>query len=323
MQAPTSLTRLLGAIRHSFSDAVKVSFGLFRVMVPIIIAVKILNELDLIKYLALPLKPLMALTGLPADLGLAWASGMAVNIYSGLLVFASLLPHMDPLTGAQATIFATMMLFAHSLPVEGRIAKQCGVAMLPQLALRIGVALVSGVLLNALYAWGGWLQTPAPMLWQPAPPAPDLAMWALGEARNLFSLFWVIYALMLFKRAMDHFDVTRLLNAALRPLLRLLGIGPSAATVAVVGASMGLIYGSGLIIQETQKGTISRRDVLCVISLMGLAHALIEDTLLMVLIGGDLSGTLVARVVLALVVTGILARCVGNGDAARPAPAGA
>lgn len=319
MHLPTSLSRVYGAVTGSFRDAIHVSIGLFRVMVPIIIAVKILAELDLIRYLAMPLEPVMRLVGLPPDLGLAWATGMAVNIYSGLLVFASLMTSLEPLSGAQATIFATMMLIAHSLPVEGRIAQQCGVRMVPQLVIRICCAIVCGFVLHRVYAATGWLAEPARMVWEPGHVEPGLVPWALNELRNLFSLFWIIFVLMLFKRALDHFDVTPLLNAALRPVLRLLGIGPNAATITVVGMCMGIIYGSGLIIREVNKGTLNKHDVFCSITLMGLAHALIEDTLLMVLIGGDISATLGGRLLFALVFVAIIGRLMPRRSATAPA----
>lgn len=318
MPLPPLLSRVLGAATGSFRDAIHVSLGLFRVMVPIIIAVKILAELDLIRYLALPLEPVMHLVGLPPDLGLAWATGMAVNIYSGLLVFASLMTSMEPLSGAQATVFATMMLIAHSLPVEGRIAQQCGVRMVPQLVIRIACAIVCGFVLHRVYSATGWLADPATMLWEPRRVEPGLIPWGLNELRNLFSLFWVIFVLMLFKRALDHFDVTPLLNAALRPVLRLLGIGPNAATITVVGMCMGIIYGSGLIIREVNKGTLDKHDVFCSITLMGLAHALIEDTLLMVLIGGDVTATLGGRLLFALLFVAVIGRLTPRG--ASPAP---
>ena len=46
-------------------DALSVSYQLFKVMVPVLIAVKILKELGLIRYLAIPLEPVMARVGLP------------------------------------------------------------------------------------------------------------------------------------------------------------------------------------------------------------------------------------------------------------------
>lgn len=302
------LTRMLHAVIESFKDSVPVSLSMYRVMVPIIIGVKILMMLDLIKYIAIPLQPIMNLVGLPADLGLAWASGMLVNIYSGLLVFATLAPTMEPLTAGQASIFALMMLIAHSLLVEGKIAQQCGVKMFPQVLIRILSAIGAALCVHIVLLYTGWLSGPAPLVWTPKPSDPNLFMWALNEAINLFLLFWIIFGLMILKHVMDFFNVTAFLNAILRPVMRLLGIGPNAATITVLGICMGLIYGSGLIIREVQKGTLCQRDIFSSITLMGLAHALVEDTLLMTLIGGNIIITLGVRLLFSCILVSIMSR---------------
>ena len=66
----------------------------------------------------------------------------------------------------------------------------------------------------------------------------------------------------------------------------------------------------GRLINEAQAGHIKPRDVLFSLSLLGLSHSLIEDTLLMMLIGADLSGILLGRVVFTLVVIFIMVRLV-------------
>ena len=45
-----------------------ISLELYKIMVPIVIAVKILQELGLISWLALPLAPVMQLVGLPGEM---------------------------------------------------------------------------------------------------------------------------------------------------------------------------------------------------------------------------------------------------------------
>lgn len=62
-------SHLLKTLREVLMDAVHVSFDFFKVLIPISIAMKILAELDWIRYLALPLEPVMQLTGLPARSG--------------------------------------------------------------------------------------------------------------------------------------------------------------------------------------------------------------------------------------------------------------
>ena len=64
---------------------------------------------------------------------------------------------------------------------------------------------------------------------------------------------------------------------------------------------MGLLYGSGILIKSAQEGSLSRRDVLCSVSLLGLSHSLIEDTILLALVGGSLWGLLGFRLLFTLV----------------------
>lgn len=306
-RAPASPTR---AVLTVVADATRICLDLFKIMVPILIAVKILKELGWITYLAKPLAPLMGLVGLPPECGLTWATAMANNLYAALAVHAALVPSMPGLTVAQATVLGTMMLIAHNLFVEAAIAKKCGVGFWGQLGLRLCGGYACGALLWAVFKSGALLGGPAPLLFTPPPPDASLAAWALGELQNLGLIFCVITALVGLMRFLEFLGVTRLFEWLLRPFLRLMGIGTAAATITVIGLVMGLAYGGGLILLDVQKGRVGRRDVFAAISLMSLSHALIEDTLLMYLIGASLWGTFVGRLVFSLVVVAVLARLV-------------
>jgi hypothetical protein len=164
------------------------------------------------------------------------------------------------------------------------------------------------VALHHLLAAGGWLSGPAAMVWQPQPEDAAWGAWALGQARKLGSIFFIILALMGFMRLLDAVGVNRLVQAALRPVLRLMGIGPSAATVTVIGLTLGFTYGGGLIIAETRSGRLDAAEVFPAMTLMGLAHSLIEDTLLMMLMGGHLLGTFWFRLAFSLAAVGLIVR---------------
>jgi hypothetical protein len=277
-------------------------------MVPIIVAVKVLQELGAIEYLAAPLGPVMALVGLPPDLGLAWATAMLSNIYAGLIVFQALAAQAGPLSVAQVTVLALLMLFAHNLLVEGQVTKRCGVSFLGQNVLRVlgglGCAWLTHLALNA----GGLLSEPAVMLWLPPRPEATLLGWALSEARNLGYIFLVILTLMGLMRLLNALGLTRILEWLLWPFLKIMGISAAAATITVIGMTMGLLYGGGLIIHEARAGHIPPRDVFAAVSLMSLSHALIEDTLLLTLIGASPWGTLGARLLFSLLVVAALSR---------------
>ena len=296
------MNRLFSIIRDLFKDAFSASVELFKVMIPIIIGVKILQELGLIVYLAWPLEPIMNLIGLPAEMGLVWATALINNIYTGIIVLASLIGD-HPLTGAQATVLAILMLVGHGLPVECAIARKSGARFLFQCFMRLVGAFAFAWVLHVIYDATGTLQGPATMLFQPEAAAdPSLADWALGQGRNLLSIFVIILALLAVMRLLQAIRVIDLMNRLLRPVLDLIGIGPKASAITVIGLTMGLSYGGGLIINEAKSGTVGREDIFYSLTLMGLCHSLIEDTLLLMLIGGHLSGILWARLIFSLLV---------------------
>ncbi|MGE4504903.1 MAG: nucleoside recognition domain-containing protein [Desulfovibrionaceae bacterium] len=292
----TSGARALArAAREVLAQGVATCAELFKIMIPVIVLVKVLQHFELVEALARPLGPVMRLVGLPPEMGLVWATALVNNIYTAMIVFLPL--NADaPLTAAQATVLGTMVLVAHGLPVELSIARKSGPRVAFQAFSRLFGALALGWLLSRGYAATGALQEPARVLLA-APGAADssLLAWALGEAKNLFSIFLIVTALMAMMRLLDAIGVIALLNRLLRPVLRLIGIGPRASAITVVGLGLGISYGGGLIINEARSGNIDRRDIFYSLTLMGLTHSVIEDTLLMLTLGGHLSGLLWGR----------------------------
>ena len=287
----------------------RISLELYKIMIPIIIAVKILQDLGLIAWLALPLAPVMHLVGLPGEMGLVWATALVNNIYGSMIVFVSLAGQHD-LTVAQVTVLGVMILIAHGLPVELQIVRKSGPRMGFQAFLRIGGALVLGWALSRMYAWGGWLQEANVVLWQPQPQSEDLLAWGLGQVSNLAMIFVIITLLSVVMRVFTVIGLTGLCVRLLAPVLRLLGIGAEAGTLTIVGMVMGLAYGGGMIMHEAHSGKVGPKDIFSSLSLMGLSHSVFEDTLLMIVIGGHVSGLLWARIIFTLVVVALLVRVV-------------
>jgi hypothetical protein len=289
------------SLKGVFNQTVDACLQLFKIMIPVLILVKVLQELGLIKYLAWPLEPIMGVLGLPAEMGLVWATTLINNIYTGMIVLASFTGDA-PLTAAQATVLGVLMLLAHGLPIETAIADRSGARFLFQCFIRMLGAFVLAWLLHRIYSATGTLSGPAPMLFQSDPSAGNgsIASWALGQVWNLASIFCIIFTLIAIMRILSAIGAIDLLNRILRPVLDLIGIGPKASAITVIGLTMGLSYGGGLIISEARNGTLSKEDVFYSLTFMGLCHSLIEDTLLIVLIGGHLSGVLWGRLIFAV-----------------------
>jgi len=292
-------------------------WDLLKAMVPVMIVVRVGVEFGLIDVVAQGFAPLMELLGLPAATGLVWAAGMLVNTYAAAAVLIGVFPGLD-LTVAQVTVLLSMLLFAHALPVEQTISRRAGISFIFSTALRIGGALLYGAILNGIYTWGGWLQQPATLSWLPTSGDVNApwAEWAQNAVTSLFWLFWLILALVVVLKVLDVLRVTALLQRLLTPVLRLMGISEQAASLTMVGALLGLSFGGGLIIKEARKGHLAPRDIVLSLSFMALCHSLIEDTLFMMALGGDIGGLLVGRFIFAVAVTALLARAVhAMGDA--------
>ncbi|EPR43996.1 nucleoside recognition domain-containing protein [Desulfovibrio sp. X2] len=316
------------------AQTVRTCLALFKVMVPVVVLVKVLQVLDLVGPLSKPFGPIMGLVGLPAVFSLAWVSAMLNSMYAGLIVFAQLAQNQS-VTAAQATVLATMMLVAHNLLVETVVARASGPRASVQLVLRLVGALALGALLNRIYLATGWLQGPAQIIFTPAPGTESLLEWGVKELRTLGFIACIIFFLVVMMGIFEATGLTDRLNRLLAPMLRLCGIGPAAAPITVIGVTLGLAYGGGLIIEEARSGRLSRRDVVFGLSLMALSHSLIEDTMLMILAGAHLSGILWGRLLFSLAVIAILvkgssflseetfSRIFWHGRPAAPTPAGA
>jgi len=303
------LQKITTVVRELLRDAARTSLILFKIIVPISIATRFLQQWGVVDQLGVLLSPVMELVGLPGQIGLVWATAIVTNLYGGMVVFASVAPGLG-LTVAQVTVLTTMMLVAHGLPVELRIAQKAGTRFRAMVVIRIGGALLLGGLLNLAYRFTGTLQQANHSLWNPSAVDPAWGSWLIAELRNMGSIFLIILSLMALLQLLKKLGISDLMTKLLEPVLTLLGMGRAAAPVTIIGMTLGLSYGGGLIIQEAQSGRLSKRDIFCSLALMGLCHSLIEDTLVMMLLGGHLSGVLWGRLAFSLLVVFLLGRLI-------------
>ncbi|WP_372597308.1 hypothetical protein [Amphritea sp.] len=281
---------------------------LFKLMIPVLIVVKALEELGAIPYISRALEPVMLLVGLPESMGLVWATTLLTSIYGGMLIFFQLAPQ-ENLTVAQVTVLSSMLLIAHSLPIELRIVQKAGVRITVALLLRVCAALVLGGLLHLSYQWGGWLQQPVELIWQTPVTDNSLLSWGISQLKSFVMIVMIITALMSLLRFLRWIHIERLMIWLLQPLLKLLGIGTQATSLTIIGVTLGLSFGGGLLIREAQNGHISAKDCFSALCLLSLCHSVIEDTLLVMTMGADLSGVLWARLAFSLIFVAIMTRC--------------
>ncbi|PAU72211.1 hypothetical protein [Vreelandella alkaliphila] len=299
---------LLAVVGRVLQDALRVYVTLLKILIPALLIVKGLELLGMIQWLGAALAPLMSTLGLPEQMGVVWAAALFTNLYTAIAVFFQVVGE-TPLSVEQVTVLGALMLVGHSLPVEGAVAKRAGVPWWGTLVLRVGGALLLAWLLHCFYSYFGLLQAPVELVWQPSfSSAPTLSGWALAQLETLALIFVIILALIVLLKLLKRLGLERWIHLGLLPLLKLLGIGRSAANVTVIGFTLGLSYGAGLLIRDVQNGVLSKRDSTLALCFLGLCHSVIEDTLLILMLGADITGILWARLFFAIIVTAMIAR---------------
>lgn len=288
-------------------NALHASLELYKIMIPLLVLTRLLEQSGIIVLLGNLLEPLMSIVGLPGQLGLVWATSLVVGTYGALLVFVTLLAS-TPLTVAQATILLTMCLIAHSLPVETVIARKAGLRIGFQIPLRVGAGIFYGWILHRIYQAGGFLQTPAKVLVPISMPTASLWGWIEGQIQNLLSIFLIILGVMALLRLLEVLGIVALLTKVLGPVLQVMGIGERAIPITMVGFLLGLSFGGGLIIQEMKSGRIPAREMFFSLAFMCILHSIIEDTVTMAMFGAHLSGLLWGRLAFTFLVIWVLVK---------------
>jgi hypothetical protein len=144
--------------------------------------------------------------------------------------------------------------------------------------------------------------------------------WLQSTATSLGITAVIILALVLLLDGLERVGVTRLLTRLILPLLKVSGLDARVGPVTTVGVLLGITYGGALIIEEAQKQALPARTRFLALSWLSLSHSLIEDTLLIMALGGNLWVILVGRVLMTLIIVALLARLTNRGRWATDDP---
>ena len=287
---------------------------LFKILIPISILIKILQETGGINYVSSFFDPLMQLMGLPGEMGIVWASAIFGNLYGGLLAFYSLQSTVS-LTVAQVTILMTALLIAHSFLMEVVVVYKAGLKWIPIVLFRLGMAVVVGIFLNIFYSTTGLLQDPASQIMTLSTnPDGGIAAWIINELKNYLSIALIILALIAILEILKRIGLINKLNKLLEPVLSFIGMTSKIVPLTIIGLTLGLAYGGALIIDETRATSISKKDIFYSLLLMSLFHSIIEDTMLVASAGGNWSGIILFRFIFAFITTAILIKITKNWD---------
>ena len=291
-------------------DIYIVSWALFKVLIPTLIVVKIAEAAGAVYWLNIAMAPIVTLIGLPADMAIVLTTTILTNPYAGLMLLSAT-PTAASLSVAQTTIIASFMLFAHSLPVEAAITRNAGLRVGVTLIVRVGAAILFCALLNLFFSQFNLLGETANLHLPQFDATPSLMQWTLDQIKGLVFIQGVIVVLIIGLELLRWIGVERLIQKMMHPILVLVGIGSRASTIVIVGLTLGLGFGGGLMIKDVRQGMIPAQAAVASLVLINLYHSVFEDTAVMMLLGPSLFYILVVRGVFALILTYLIIRVLG------------
>ena len=130
-----------------------------------------------------------------------------------------------------------------------------------------------------------------------------------GAGHQVLQIALIVIPLMVAMQFLEELKILEKVSRRLEKVVSVIGISGAGALPLLVGMSLGLAYGAGMIIKYGHEGKLTHREMVLIITFLSLNHSLFEDVLLFVAIGAQ--GTLlqVIRMVVAVSVTAALARC--------------
>lgn len=291
--------RISNCVKEAIPPALKTGLWLLSITVPVSFLVFILKITGILQIIAHFFTPIFSFMGLPGESAIVFTTACLLNVYSSIAVIQTL-----GLAGRVVTILALMCLISHNLPVESMVQKRTGSSAIKMILIRLFSGFAGAVILNKMLPPDSpgiseiFAKTSVPAVGFTV----EFQLWAVGMLRLCIKIMVLITLLMIFQRILEEFGVTGFLSRILKYPLMLLGVPHQAAFLWIVANTLGLAYGSGVMMDHIKRGKISRSNVNILNYHVAISHSLLEDTLLFVAIGVSAWWITIPRLALAAVV---------------------
>lgn len=318
-----------------FSKTKKTVIDLFKIMIPIIFIIKVLQEVNLIEYIIHPFNIVMSFLGLPEIYSLVWLGAIFNTCYMAMTLVAVFFQEY-PLTVEQITVLGLVVLIAHSLFIEGAIAHKLGVNAIFNTLLRVVSALLLGYLVHIFAQYFGIMQERATSpfyediefynktileLYRSGTLGSEfwtwfenLIFWFYSQARTLCLIIIVIFSIFTIIELLKRFCVVDKIDVLFRKFFSFIKISKKNYTTTSICYLIGISYGYGLLKEEKENSIYFSKDQpFKVLSFLAIAHAIIEDGMIFILLGANgwcviLLRSLWAVLIVALLSWGVLPR---------------
>lgn len=292
---------LLESVKKGFFVGLKTTWTLGKIIFPITLIVSILQYTPVLPWLMKAITPVMKLLGLSGDAAIPLVLGNFLNLYAAIGAILTL-----HLTVKEVFILAVMMSFSHNLLVESSVAVKTGVKLWIVLTVRLGLSLISALVINLVWHGGG--QAAKYGLVDSGAAHPNGIAAILLEAIHkaslgIFQLALIVIPLMLVIKILKDLQWLTKFSKVMAPVTRSLGMKENTSTTMAAGLFFGLAYGAGVMIQAVKEDGVSQKDLTLAFIFLVACHAVVEDTLIFVPLGIPVLPLFLIRLGVAIVIT--------------------
>ena len=287
--------RVWSCVRAALPVAMKTSIWFLKIMLPVSLFVTLLSYFNILPYISSFASPLFTLIGLPGDAALVFVTSIFTNIYTVIALLSTL-----DFSVREGVIMAMMCLISHNFVVETIVLQKTGSSAMWMIALRVIGSFVAAIGLNwILPEMSGKImeETAVTMGFEET-----MWHWFLSSLQLRVKIVLVISGLMILQRLLEEFGILKILSAMLSPLMRLFGLKPEVAFLWLVGNTVGLAYGSAIMMDYAKKGKLMHEEADLLNHHLAISHSQLEDPLLFVIMGLPIGWLILPRVVLAMLV---------------------
>ncbi|WP_059103346.1 nucleoside recognition domain-containing protein [Shouchella shacheensis] len=299
----------MGILKRGLLSGLQTTWTLGKIIFPVTLFVTLLGYTPALDWLARLIAPVMSWMGLPGEAAIPLVIGNVLNLYAGIGAILSL-----DLTVKEVFILAVMLSFSHNLLVESAVAAKVGIRVSVIVAVRLGLAFVSAVLINLLWSGGAeqavyGFSSQGQNAGQEASGLPAILFEGLSSAAlGVLQLALIVIPLMVLVQVMREKGWLAVFSKWLAPLTRLMGVGRNTSTTLASGLTIGLAYGAGVMIQAVKEDRVKKKDLYIVFIFLVACHAVVEDTLVFLVLGIPVWPLLLIRLITALVLTVAISR---------------
>lgn len=113
----------------------------------------------------------------------------------------------------------------------------------------------------------------------------------------------IIFPLLILIEIIDKIGLLDMISDLFKDILAYLNLPKEASLPIIVGQIFGLLFGASLILRSTSENEFNTKELMSISIFFAICHAVFEDTLLFMAIGGNGAIILGTRLIFAIIIT--------------------